>query len=208
VLRVARPTLIVPRVRPRQEQLVRAERFAALGLIDMLHPDDLSPAALGAWMARSGRAATPRQLDTGGLDRFADLAAAALGHVPPSSRRGLIRRLIRFAFSSGDCHDPVRTAPHPRIGYVLKRYPRFSETFVVNEILAHEAAGQEIEIFALRPVQETHFQDAISRVRAPVTHVPTATARPTRSGRSLRGPRRRFRGRRRGPWRREGRPTT
>jgi glycosyltransferase involved in cell wall biosynthesis len=60
----------------------------------------------------------------------------------------------------------------PRIGYVLKRYPRFSETFVVNEILAHEAAGQEIEIFALRPVQETHFQDAISRVRAPVTHVP------------------------------------
>jgi colanic acid/amylovoran biosynthesis glycosyltransferase len=60
----------------------------------------------------------------------------------------------------------------PRIGYVLKRYPRFSETFVVNEILAHEAAGQEIDIFALRPVQETHFQDAISRVRAPVTHIP------------------------------------
>jgi colanic acid/amylovoran biosynthesis glycosyltransferase len=63
-------------------------------------------------------------------------------------------------------------APTPKVGYVLKRYPRFSETFVVNEILAHEAAGQEIEIFALRPVQETHFQDAISRVRAPVTHVP------------------------------------
>jgi colanic acid/amylovoran biosynthesis glycosyltransferase len=59
-----------------------------------------------------------------------------------------------------------------KIGYVVKRYPRFSETFVVNEILAHEAAGHEIEIFALRPVQETHFQDAISRVRAPVTHVP------------------------------------
>jgi colanic acid/amylovoran biosynthesis glycosyltransferase len=63
-------------------------------------------------------------------------------------------------------------APAPKVGYVLKRYPRFSETFVVNEILAHEAAGQEIEIFALRPVQETHFQDAISRVRGPVTHVP------------------------------------
>jgi predicted glycosyltransferase len=62
---------------------VRAERFAALGLIDMLHPDDLSPAALGAWMAKPGRAATPGRLDTGGLDRFAELAAAALGHVPP-----------------------------------------------------------------------------------------------------------------------------
>ena len=65
------------------------------------------------------------------------------------------------------------TAPVPGpIGYILKRYPRFSETFVVNEILAHEAAGQPVEIFALRPVIETHFQDILGRVRAPVTHVP------------------------------------
>lgn len=58
-----------------------------------------------------------------------------------------------------------------KVGYVLKRYPRFSETFVVNEILAHEAAGQEIEIFALRQVVETHFQDNLGQVRAPVTRV-------------------------------------
>ena len=58
------------------------------------------------------------------------------------------------------------------IGYVVKRYPRFSETFVVNEILAHEAAGQKLEIFALRSVEETHFQNIISRVRAPVTRIP------------------------------------
>ena len=68
--------------------------------------------------------------------------------------------------------------PAPRIGYVLKRYPRFSETFVVNEILAHEEAGQEIEIFALRPVAETHFQEAIARVRAPVTRIPDKTRSP------------------------------
>jgi glycosyltransferase involved in cell wall biosynthesis len=55
-----------------------------------------------------------------------------------------------------------------RVGYVLKRYPRFSETFVVNEILAHERAGMAIEIFALGPVAETHFQDVIAEVRAPV----------------------------------------
>ena len=58
-----------------------------------------------------------------------------------------------------------------KIGYVLKRYPRYSETFVVNEILAHEAAGLEVEIFALRPPSDTHFQDIISRVRAPVTYL-------------------------------------
>lgn len=65
----------------------------------------------------------------------------------------------------------TQTNPSPKVGYVLKRYPRFSETFVVNEILAHEAAGLSIEIFALREVAETHFQDIIGRVRAPVTRI-------------------------------------
>ncbi|MFQ5515454.1 MAG: glycosyltransferase family 4 protein [Myxococcota bacterium] len=59
-----------------------------------------------------------------------------------------------------------------RIGYVVKRYPRYSETFVVNEILAHEKAGTEIEIFSLRPPNDTRFQEAIARVQAPVSYVP------------------------------------
>lgn len=59
----------------------------------------------------------------------------------------------------------------PRVGYVLKRYPRYSETFIVNEILAHERAGLDVEIFALRSPNDTHFQDAISRVKAPVTYL-------------------------------------
>ncbi len=58
-----------------------------------------------------------------------------------------------------------------RVGYVLKRYPRYSETFVVNEILAHEAAGVDVEIFALRPPCDTHFQNIISQVRAPVNYI-------------------------------------
>lgn len=69
--------------------------------------------------------------------------------------------------------------PAGKIGYVCKRYPRFSETFIVNEILAHEAAGQELEIFSLRPSDETHFQDNLSRVRAPVTRI-RDRAKPTR----------------------------
>ncbi|MDQ3687735.1 MAG: glycosyltransferase family 4 protein [Acidobacteriota bacterium] len=61
-----------------------------------------------------------------------------------------------------------------RVGYVVKRYPRFSETFIVNEILAHERAGLEVEVFALYPPNDTHFQNAISKVRAPVTYLPSA----------------------------------
>jgi colanic acid/amylovoran biosynthesis glycosyltransferase len=60
----------------------------------------------------------------------------------------------------------------PPVGYVVKRYPRFSETFIVNEILAHEAAGMRLAIFALYPPCDTHFQDAIARVRAPVVYLP------------------------------------
>ena len=59
----------------------------------------------------------------------------------------------------------------PRVAYVVKRYPRFSETFIVNEILAHESAGVQIDLFSLRPPVDTHFQDLISRVRAPLTYL-------------------------------------
>lgn len=76
-----------------------------------------------------------------------------------------------------------------RVGYVLKRYPRYSETFIVNEILAHEAAGLEIEIFALRPPLDTHFQDAIARVRAPVHYVSNDGVKATKMWDELRSAR-------------------
>jgi colanic acid/amylovoran biosynthesis glycosyltransferase len=58
-----------------------------------------------------------------------------------------------------------------RVGYVVKRYPRYSETFIVREILAHERAGLEIEIYAMRPSNDGHFQDLLARVRAPVKYL-------------------------------------
>ncbi len=50
VLSHQKRALVVPRVTPRREQIIRAERFAARGLLDMLHPDDLSPEALSSWI--------------------------------------------------------------------------------------------------------------------------------------------------------------
>jgi len=66
-------------------------------------------------------------------------------------------------------------ADRPRVGYVLKVYPRFSETFVVNEILAHERAGADLRIFSLRPPVGGRFHPAIGSVHAPVTYVPAAS---------------------------------
>lgn len=64
-----------------------------------------------------------------------------------------------------------------RVGYVVKRYPRFSETFIVNEVLAHEAAALSLDIFTLRPSVDTHFQDGISRVRAAVHYLPSGSVK-------------------------------
>lgn len=77
-----------------------------------------------------------------------------------------------FTLDTSQGTESVIPACGKKVGYVVKRYPRFSETFIVNEILAHEAAGLDIEIFALRPVEEAYFQDMLGQVRAPVTRLP------------------------------------
>ncbi|MCA9260745.1 MAG: hypothetical protein KDA61_16140, partial [Planctomycetales bacterium] len=61
--------------------------------------------------------------------------------------------------------------PSVRVGYVVKRYPRFSETFIVNEILAHEQAGADLAIFALRPGCDPRYQPAIAQVKAKVHYL-------------------------------------
>lgn len=50
-------------------------------------------------------------------------------------------------------------------------YPRFSETFIVSEILAREAAGEEFVIFSLRPTTDSRFHPELARVKAQVIHV-------------------------------------
>ena len=62
-----------------------------------------------------------------------------------------------------------------RTGYILKIYPRFSETFIVTEVLAREAAGDDLEIFSLRPPIDPRFHPELARVQAPVTYVSKPT---------------------------------
>ncbi|MEH1863485.1 MAG: glycosyltransferase family protein [Nostoc sp.] len=50
LLSFAKRSLILPRIKPRQEQSIRAKRLQALGLIDVLHTHQLTPAALTNWL--------------------------------------------------------------------------------------------------------------------------------------------------------------
>jgi len=51
-LSFARPTLMVPRAAPKHEQLIRAQRLSALGLMDMLTMESITPNLITQWMAR------------------------------------------------------------------------------------------------------------------------------------------------------------
>lgn len=59
-LSFAKPLLVVPRVTPRLEQYVRAGELSRLGLLDYLHPDELSVAALEGWLQREVKAPKAR----------------------------------------------------------------------------------------------------------------------------------------------------
>lgn len=65
----------------------------------------------------------------------------------------------------------VQPSNSARTGYVLKIYPRFSETFIVTEILAREAQGEQLEIFSLRPPIDPRFHPELGRVQACVTFI-------------------------------------
>src|SRR5207244_11200367 len=77
ILSFEKRALIVPRVAPEAEQWIRAQRLRDLGLVEVLHPDALSPGALSAWLARDLGPPPPirQRLDLGGLHRIRGLVA-------------------------------------------------------------------------------------------------------------------------------------
>ena len=65
------------------------------------------------------------------------------------------------------------TVQKPVIGYLLKTFPKLSETFILNEILELERQGLNLHIFSLRRSQDRHHHPALSQLQAPVTYLPS-----------------------------------
>jgi glycosyltransferase involved in cell wall biosynthesis len=63
-----------------------------------------------------------------------------------------------------------------KVAYVLKMFPRFSETFILSEILELERQGMEVRIYSLKLPNDGRFHGDVARVKAPVTYVPSVVA--------------------------------
>ena len=90
LLTLHKRAVVVPRIRPGQEQALRAERMAARGLLRMLHPEQLAPDMLWAMLraelaAHARHAPLPRMNALDGLARVTAAIFAAIdvaGHEP------------------------------------------------------------------------------------------------------------------------------
>jgi glycosyltransferase involved in cell wall biosynthesis len=62
-----------------------------------------------------------------------------------------------------------------RVAYLVKTFPRLSETFILNEILGVEALGLELEIFSLRklPPESEPVHPDVAKVKGPVRYIPS-----------------------------------
>jgi glycosyltransferase involved in cell wall biosynthesis len=59
-----------------------------------------------------------------------------------------------------------------RVAYILKMYPRFSETFILNELLELEHQGVELRVFSLKRPNDGIFHADVGHLRAPVDYLP------------------------------------
>ena len=57
------------------------------------------------------------------------------------------------------------------VGYLTKRFPRLSETFILDEILGLEAAGVPLRLYALADPAERIVQPDVAKVKSPVVYL-------------------------------------
>lgn len=65
-----------------------------------------------------------------------------------------------------------------RVGYVLKKFPRLSETFVLNEILHQERLGNHVHVFSRRPADDEPRHPELQHLAAQIEPVDVTTRSP------------------------------
>jgi predicted glycosyltransferase len=89
ILSFDKPALIVPRIRPREDQLIRARRASELGLVDMLLPEEAMDAMrlAVALKALPGRPRPSQSCPGLQLDGLANISAIVGGWLDKKSHQ-------------------------------------------------------------------------------------------------------------------------
>lgn len=58
------------------------------------------------------------------------------------------------------------------VGYILKKFPVLSETFILNELLELESRGVPLHIFSLERPDDPRFHENLPRLKSSVSYVP------------------------------------
>ncbi len=66
----------------------------------------------------------------------------------------------------------MNSRPEPIIAYVMKRFPRLTETFILNEIAVMEAMGANLKLFSLMQPEPPPHHPQVSQLRATLDHLP------------------------------------
>lgn len=102
VLSFEKRALVVPRVKPRREQLIRAEHLGALGAVDVLLPENLTPCALTEWLLGDENPSPQRRsrIDLNGLSRLPVFIEELIGGAAyPAAIRARKAGGIRYVIS-------------------------------------------------------------------------------------------------------------
>ncbi len=153
------PTLLVPRSAPRLEQTIRVERLVPLVGFQHCPVDGLGPDRVRQFV--DGALTTERRPGPLALDGVTNVAEILTGRTAPG------RRCVRAVMTG------IPAGRH--VGYILKQYPRLSETFILNEILGLERRGVQTTIFSLRHATEGRFHPSVAQVRGGVHYASELT---------------------------------
>ena len=65
----------------------------------------------------------------------------------------------------------MTTTETPRVAYVMKRYPRLTETFILNEIAVMERLGVELALFSLLQPEPPPHHPMVKDIQSPLFHL-------------------------------------
>lgn len=63
-----------------------------------------------------------------------------------------------------------------QIAYILKGFPRLTETFISNEIYLLEQLGTKLVLFSIKPGELNKQHEVIQKIKSPLTYLPSVTS--------------------------------